>query len=227
TRPRRGSKATSAGGSIPSRRSATTWGSTWTTSAPAFGHGKRKPGWSPDQSRTARRSSRTSTRHGARATNESGFVAGGRREPARVWGDPHERHAAASHALGREAVAVQRDFLAFLRDRPEDAEHEPADGVPTVVGKGRAEELVHLGERDGGVETVGSVAEGRHVRHLVLVLLGDVAHQLLDQVLERHHADDGPVLVDHHGGVEPLLLHLAQEVGGALRIRNEVRGPHE
>ena len=58
-----------------------------------------------------------------------------------------------------------------------------------------------------------------------VVLVGDLADDLLEQVLHRDEPGGAAVLVDDDRHVELLGLHLAQELGDALRLGHEVRGP--
>ena len=48
--------------------------------------------------------------------------------------------------------------------------------------------------------------------HLLVVLVEDLAHQLLQQVFERRDAEGAAELVEHHGEVPPLALHVEQQV---------------
>ena len=52
----------------------------------------------------------------------------------------------------------------------------------------------------------------------------DLAHDLLQQVLERHEAGDRAVLVDDHGHVRAPLLEVLQQVADLLRLGDEVDG---
>ena len=58
----------------------------------------------------------------------------------------------------------------------------------------------------------------------LVVLVEDVAHDLLDEVLERHEAGHGAALVHDDRHVEPAAPHLAEEVLGTLELGHEDRG---
>ena len=60
-----------------------------------------------------------------------------------------------------------------------------------------------------------------------VVLVVDLAHDLLDDVLDGDDADGAAVLVDHDGQLQARLLHLAQEIVDALGLRDVGGGAHE
>ena len=66
---------------------------------------------------------------------------------------------------------------------------------------------------------VGQRLDGRL---LDVVLVVDLADQLLDQVLQGHQPGRAPVLVDDDGLVELLVLHLAHELRDPLGLRHEM-----
>ena len=55
----------------------------------------------------------------------------------------------------------------------------------------------------------------------------DVPHDLLHDVLDRHDALAASVLVDHDGELETLALHLGEEVADPLGRRDVVGRPRE
>src|SRR5687768_15255214 len=67
------------------------------------------------------------------------------------------------------------------------------------------------------------LARLRDLLALVLVLVGDLADDLLEEVLDRGEPGYSPVLVhdDRHPQVAP--LELAQELRDLFRLRHEVR----
>ncbi len=70
------------------------------------------------------------------------------------------------------------------------------------------------------------VGLGVHALHETLglvVLVGDLAHQLLQEILQRHQPRRAAELVDHDGQMEPLGLELLQQLIGPLGLRHEVR----
>ena len=57
---------------------------------------------------------------------------------------------------------------------------------------------------------------------LDVVLVADLADDLLDQVLERDQPGGAAVLVDHDGHLEPVALELPQQLEDPLGLRHEV-----
>ena len=75
-----------------------------------------------------------------------------------------------------------------------------------------------------------AVAAGAELVDLVdvaVVLVGDLADELFDQVFERHEARDSAVLVDDHREVVRLALHLLQQGVGLHRLGHEDGGLRE
>ena len=52
-------------------------------------------------------------------------------------------------------------------------------------------------------------------------LVGDLADDLLDDVLDAHDADDAPVLVHHHGHRGPLALQVGEQVVQGLGLGHD------
>ena len=72
-----------------------------------------------------------------------------------------------------------------------------------------------------------AVGLGLDRRLLAVELVDDLAHQLLDEVLERDQAGGAAVLVDHDRHVELLGLHLGQQLGDALGLGHEAGLSHQ
>ena len=83
------------------------------------------------------------------------------------------------------------------------------------------ERLAHLLEWDARVHHRLALGDGQHERLLRVVFVADLADDLLDEVLERHDPRGAAVLVDDDGEVDFVALHLAQELVGFLRLRDE------
>ena len=66
--------------------------------------------------------------------------------------------------------------------------------------------------------------ESLDARLVGVVLVGDLADDLLEQVFHRDEPGGAAVFVDDDRHVELLGLHLAQELGDAFRLGHEVRG---
>ena len=127
------------------------------------------------------------------------------------------------HLLGPQPVAVALDGLALDRHVAEQVEDEAADGVPVALGQLGVEQLVDLVDRHARVHPHVAAGERLDRGLLHVVLVDDLAHQLLDQVLERDQAGGAAVLVDDDGHVELLRLHLAHQLGDALGLGHEDR----
>ena len=139
--------------------------------------------------------------------------------------DLHLADAVALDVDDREAPAFDRDDLAALRHRAEALEHEAGDRRE-LAGLGQRD-LVGLAQLRGGggpVHDHGAVAHALDRALLPVVLVLDVADDLLDQVLEGHEAAHRAVLVHHHGHVRAPLLQLLQQLADLLRLRHEVHG---
>ena len=109
---------------------------------------------------------------------------------------------------------------------PKQTQHQPADRVPLLVGKLDVQELVDVVDRELAVHAVDAVGDLLDLGLLGVVLVRDLADELLEQVLERDEAADAPVLVGDERDVELLLLHLAEQVGDPLGLGDEVRFAH-
>src|SRR5437016_3660779 len=146
--------------------------------------------------------------------------------PGELAHHEYPRDPATLDLLGGEAETLQGDHLTLRRNRPEQAEHEPADRVPAITGQIGADQFVQLADGQARVHAVAPVADSLHVTLLHVVFVRDFTHQLFEQVFQRHEAGVGSILVDHDGHVELLALHLAKETARLVRFRNEVRRTH-
>ena len=132
----------------------------------------------------------------------------------------------------RTSTAVRRkpsdlDRVAGIGHPPEQVEHQATDGVPGAVGQLGAEQLVGVVHRVARTHDHRPVLTALDRGLLHVELVDDVAHQLLEQVLERDQPRRAAVLVDDDGHVELLLLHLAQEVRDLLGLGYELGRPHD
>ncbi len=103
----------------------------------------------------------------------------------------------------------------------------PPTGVDLVVLELDPEQVSEFVDRHPRGHPVPPAAQRLDVRGLPVVLVADLPDELLDQVLERDEAGDPAVLVDDHGEVDGLQLHVAQQVVRLLRFRREERGARE
>ncbi len=100
---------------------------------------------------------------------------------------------------------------------------QAADRVDIVILELDAEQVAEFVDGHPRRDPEPAVAEVFGIGHLAVVLVGDVADELLDEVLERDQPGDAAVLVDHHCEVVRLGLHQAQRVIRLLRLRHEER----
>src|SRR5512132_4462328 len=104
--------------------------------------------------------------------------------------DQHLGDATPVHLLRLEHQILVGDLLALLGDGAEQAQHQPAHRIPLLVGELGVEELVHLIDPQPPVDAVGPVPKIDDRRLLPVVLVGDLPHELLEEVLQRHQAGD-------------------------------------
>ena len=91
-------------------------------------------------------------------------------------------------------------------------------------GSGHLVGLAQLRRRDRAFDDQRAVAQPLDGPLLPVVLVLDLAHDLLEQVLEGDEAGDRAVLVDHEGHVGAPLLQLLQQRAHLLRLGHEVDG---
>ena len=118
--------------------------------------------------------------------------------------------AAAGGVLGGEAQAVRLDRGARDRDQPEVLGHQAADAVDVLLLDVEAEQLVEVVDRVARGDPGRAVVELLDLDLLLVVLVGDLADDLLEDVLDRDQAGRAAVLVDDDGDVLALGLHLAR-----------------
>ena len=86
------------------------------------------------------------------------------------------------------------------------------------------QQLVDLVDRQLGVDPDRLLVYRFDQRLLLVVLVNDLADDLLDQVLDRHEAGGAAVLVHHDRHMHVLLLHLPQQLRNLLLLGNEEGG---
>ena len=105
---------------------------------------------------------------------------------------------------------------------PQDTHHQAADRIPVLVGKIHVRSSFSSSTGSPPVHPVSPVPGGLDVGVLAVVLVNDLADNLLEEVLQGHQPHQRPVLVDHQGHAI-FLLHVLQEVGDPLRFGDEHR----
>ena len=130
------------------------------------------------------------------------------------WGrsavrDPHQHDAPALDAFRAELEPVDPCALALDRHVPERVEHQAAHRVPLLLGQLGVEQLVHLVDRGAAGHAERATGKPLDLGLVDVVLVGDLADDLLEQVFHRDETRRAAVLVDHDRHVELLGLHLA------------------
>ena len=123
-------------------------------------------------------------------------------------------------ALGVSGGAGQGDAADGLGE-------QAADGVDVVVVDLEVEELAELVQGESGGDAVGAGGDFDDLGQLGVVLVGELADDLLQEVLHGDQAGSTAVLVDGQGHVEAAGLHLAQEVVGGLHLGDVLGVPGE
>ena len=86
---------------------------------------------------------------------------------------------------------------------------------------------VDLANRRVAADDRRAVRLARQRRNALVVLAEDVAHQLLDQILERHHARHDAVLVHGDRDALALALHEAQHLDRRDRLREKLHAAQQ
>ena len=115
--------------------------------------------------------------------------------------------------LKAEAVAAGGDLVQDLHDPAVDG-----DGVGLDL---QVEELAEVGEVAAAVDAEGVLGDLLVVLHHLVVLVPDVAYQLLQDVLHGDDTQRTAVLVQHHGQVGLVGLEVAEQVVDALTLMDE------
>src|SRR5581483_4686016 len=142
--------------------------------------------------------------------------------------DTHLRDTATVDRRHLEAIALDLDDVADLRDAPETAEHEPADGVVRLARERDLEAIAKVVQRHESVDTEGArrlFADPLNVRRLELV--AHLADQLLEDVRQRHDAGRPAELVDDDRETRALPPELREGLIEPERLRDERHAPHE
>jgi hypothetical protein len=109
----------------------------------------------------------------------------------------------------------------------ERGQHQAGHRLEVLLGQAPVERLVQLVDVGAGGHPVAAVGQPLDGGGRAVVLVLDLADDLLDDVLERDDPGGAAVLVHHDRELAAPLLHLAQQVVDALGLRHEVRLAHE
>src|SRR5215203_2758555 len=139
----------------------------------------------------------------------------------------HKDHPLALHLLHPQDVVACAHLVADLRRSAQLAEYEAAYGVEVLAFELRANNLVDRPDGDAPVHHVGPVFEPFHVGLLLVELVADLAHDLLDYVLHRHDALEGAPLVYYNRHLEPPLLHVLEQFVYRAVLRDDEHVAHD
>ncbi|GMA20065.1 hypothetical protein GCM10025862_20860 [Arsenicicoccus piscis] len=128
--------------------------------------------------------------------------------------------------LGREAVAENLGGRPDDRDPPESLGEQTAHGVDVLLVQVEVELVGEVVDVQGGRDPVAVLPQLLDALGLLVVLVVDLADDLLDDVLHRDQARGAAVLVHDDREVGLVLLHLAQQVVDRLAVRHEVDRAH-
>jgi hypothetical protein len=132
--------------------------------------------------------------------------------------------------LDREHEPVGLDPIAGARHAADAVVDEAADGVVLVLVlevELRVEQLLEVVDRGAPVDDRLVVRDLLDERLLGVVLVLDLADDLLDEVLDRHEAGRATVLVEDDGEVDLPTLELVEQVVDRHRFGHEHRGSQQ
>ena len=142
---------------------------------------------------------------------------------------PSIRTTVASQRTGSSdrAVRIERrqlHRLTRLGDVAELLHHQAADGLVFAFGSTESGVLGHLVDAQQPRHAPAVAAHPQHVGCDVVVLVADVADDLLDQVFHRHHACGAAVFVGHQHGLQRARPDLRHHVVPVERRRHHGDG---
>jgi hypothetical protein len=136
--------------------------------------------------------------------------------------EAHPDHARPST---RSTISGRRRPRPSRRDRhpTEQPKTNPPRRVPVALGQLQVQLLVDVVDVEGRVDQHVAVGQRLDVGNVVVELVGDLADQLLEQVLERGEPGGAAVLVDDDRHVGAAHLHLGQQLGDPFGLGHEQR----
>src|SRR5262249_25641443 len=126
----------------------------------------------------------------------------------RYGGDLHRTHVSTVRFQHGDGVAGQRELLTRPRNPVQGGQHPTGPRLVVLLGQGPIQRLVQLVDVGGGAHPVAAVGQSLHGGGGAIVLVVDLAHDLLEVVLQRPPPRPPAVLVDDHGQVVARALHL-------------------
>ena len=131
-----------------------------------------------------------------------------------------------AEALGAEAQPVADDLGARDRDPPEVLGHQATDGLDVLVVDRDVEQLSEVVDREPRADPHAAAAQLLDLVGVDVVLVGDLADDLLEQVLDGDQAGGAAVLVDDDRDVGAASLHVAHQLVGRLGVGHEEARAH-
>ena len=113
--------------------------------------------------------------------------------------------------------AVKLEFLTGLGNPPRFMEHQASDGRGRLIRQIPAEFAVEVADRHLTVDQQAAVALRPHPVDGDIVLVGDIADDLLDDILQRDDPHEGAILIDHH-------REMLAPVAKGLQLVEQTRG---
>ena len=104
---------------------------------------------------------------------------------------------------------------------------KPRNGVVVPLGQIHAGHVRHLVNGGGAVHGELRLAHPVDFLLLVVVLVLDVAHNVLHQILQGDEPGGAAVLVQHNGNLHLALGHLGEQLAALFRLRHKVGRPHQ
>src|SRR3990172_9129809 len=123
----------------------------------------------------------------------------------------------------RKKKVIVPDLIAFRGEPSEKAKHESAHGLEFLFRKPDAQFLVHLADVSPSVHDKTVLGDLLDLLQLLLLLVADVAHNLLDQVFHGNETVGASVLVPDEGEMDAPLAHLLEQYAHLFVRRHNVR----
>src|SRR5258708_7753161 len=129
-------------------------------------------------------------------------------------------------AIDLEQPPVLAYLCADLRDAAEGGDDQAGHGL-VVSGKVGVERLLELFDTKHAADHITVLPEGHNRRLGVLVLVGDIADDVLDNVFDGDDAGRTAVFVDYDRHLHVLGLEFAKELADLFRPGDEIGRPRQ
>src|SRR5882762_4598236 len=139
----------------------------------------------------------------------------------------HLRDAALVDALYDDAIAVERELVAGPGYAPQHRIHEPTHCRDLGMCDGGTERDRQVVQAGASIHPDPSAVLSNRRRGLRVMLVADLAHDFLENVLTGDQSRGPTELVDDDRDVRGRSLEVAQLIVERFGFRNERRGPHQ